>query len=190
LDWEEFYLKFDLMQQAATRYLKIFPAVFMIDEDSILLQNNDELRVNKDKYLNTNPHISSNLLAKIQELIQNHNKAIKEQFKKTQHNNEAIFVLGVDIKKIQNGETSNLLIYTLMPQNKCSEKPCSEYGYQNITRVYPYDIDKVAMQTGLGLSDVDFGLKLISTDDNISSQALSLYACTGKFSIYYIPAKF
>ncbi|RDU60905.1 hypothetical protein CQA53_10555, partial [Helicobacter didelphidarum] len=33
LDWEEFYLKFDLMQQAATRYLKIFPAVFMIDED-------------------------------------------------------------------------------------------------------------------------------------------------------------
>ena len=44
------------------------------------------------------------------------------------------------------------------------------------------------MQMGLGLDDMDFGMECIS--DMKNKQSIALYACTGKFSVYYVPATF
>ena len=188
LDWEEFYLKFDVMQRLSRRFFRIIAAIPDIyDAEIYNYEKAKQQAIEKGRVINLNSHITAKFLKSIQELVNFHNHQIREDFKALQAS-EATFVLAIDTEKIKNGIQANKEIYTIIPKTRTHSSLDSYRSYENLARIYPYNIDRAAMQTKLGLDDMDFGMEFIS--DMKNKQSIALYACTGKFSVYYVPATF
>ena len=191
LDWEEFYLKFNVMQRLSRRFFHIIAAVPDIHDTGIYtMQDYEKAKqqaIEQERLLNLNSHITKNFLESIQELVSYHQYQIKKDFEGL-NAKEGIFTLAVNAKAIAKGIIANKEIYTLIPKIQSRSCVSSYQNYENLARIYPYNIDKTAMQMGLGLDDMDFGMEFISDMEN--KQAIALYACTGKFSVYYVPATF
>ena len=191
LDWEEFYLKFNVMQRLSRRFFHIIAAVLDIHDTGIYtMQDYEKAKqqaIEQERLLNLNSHITKNFLESIQELVSYHQYQIKKDFEGL-NAKEGIFTLAVNAKAIAKGIIANKEIYTLIPKIQSRSCVSSYQNYENLARIYPYNIDKTAMQMGLGLDDMDFGMEFIS--DMKNKQSIALYACTGKFSVYYVPATF
>ena len=191
LDWEEFYLKFNVMQRLSRRFFHIIAAVPDIHDTGIYtMQDYEKAKqqaIEQERLLNLNSHITKNFLESIQELVSYHQYQIKKDFEGL-NAKEGIFTLAVNAKAIAKGIIANKEIYTLIPKIQSRSCVSSYQNYENLARIYPYNIDRAAMQTKLGLDDMDFGMEFISDMEN--KQAIALYACTGKFSVYYVPATF
>ncbi|MCI2236771.1 DUF6402 family protein, partial [Helicobacter sp. CaF467b] len=91
----------------------------------------------------------------------------------------------VHTENIKNAKTKTELTFSIYPKDKFLS---IHDDYKRINTLRPYDIDKAAIQQGIGIGDEDFIREVLPF--NKQAQAIALYACTGKFSIYYIPSKF
>ncbi len=188
LDWEEFYLKFPLVKERSKE---------LLDISSPFLS-----------YFNFNPHLSDNVKTHIIQKLFNQQRLCRNNPKENCLDDIGISNTKQDLKyysqlkniadieeldlivhteNIKNAKTETEITFSVYPKDKFLS---IHDEYKRIDTLRPYDIDKATMQQGVGISDEDFGWKLASLDEQTSAQALSLYACTGKFSIYYIPSKF
>nr|WP_277930921.1 DUF6402 family protein [Helicobacter sp. CaF467b] len=198
LDWDEFYLKFPLVKEKKEELLEIK----LVQEG--LSRGDDVTRI----YKNPNPHLSDSVKTHIiqnlfhqQRLCRNNPKEnclddtgisnTKQDLKYYSQLKNIADIEELDLivhtENIKNAKTETELTFSVYPKDKFLS---IHDEYKRIDTLRPYDIDKATMQQGVGISDEDFGWKLASLDEQTSAQALSLYACTGKFSIYYIPSKF
>ncbi|WP_236847975.1 DUF6402 family protein [Campylobacter devanensis] len=186
LDWEEFYLKFPLVKERSKELLNI---------SSFLL-------------LNPNPHLSDNVKTHIIQKLFHQQRLCRNNPKENCLDDTGISNTKQDLKyysqlkniadieeldlivhteNIKNAKIETELTFSVYPKDKFLS---IHDEYKRIDTLRPYDIDKATIQQGVGISDEDFEWKLASNDEQTSAQALALYACTGKFSIYYIPSKF
>ena len=196
LDWEEFYLKFPMIQEKYKTLLNTNPVQYTIsyynEEEIHNLNLNLSDKFKKDiadllfyqkRLCRNNP---KNACFEERGIIEP-KKVLKDYIQLEHTLDEAELDLIVHTDNIKNGKSKTELVFSVYPKNKFLS---IQDKYKRIGTLRPCDIDKTAMQQGIGISDMDFGKKLISFDEQTKAQALALYACTGKFSIYYIPAKF
>ena len=169
LGWKDFYDHFPIMQKSDL--LK-----FAAAEEYRVKRGEDEFVV----IGNVNKYFSQNLKKMFKEFIEedlkNDLSILSSGEKKTKLEFGNLWLNKTLIKK---GQTKNKDIFTFN-YNKIDN------NWQLIKDSHPHEMGKAVMQNGFGMTDREFLWSMLSVN---ASENISLYAVTGKFSIFYTISK-
>lgn len=197
LDWDEFYMKFPLIENLKNDTLhirlieptcgyqgiphpikptysgKILTNGFLTQIQNFINSKKDIIKEEQETKFEM--QVSANLL----EIARNPKGAKKpKSINKTLQPNGKIISLSIEYENINNA------IFSITSNSQTLQE-----NQKILNDIKPSDLRRHQMQY-YGISDIDFGLEYKLGFNKKSSQAIALYALSGKFQIYYVLDKF